>query len=373
MGNKYDWGIYNGVGGRYDFKDKDRNVHHQIMYMLNRTMQMFEYNGLPETIPSKELERMLQTNGFTFITEVEGELYAFNGGLGGEQDVYGKPTNIIVANPSLKFNKTLDLEEDGVLVNNDDMRIGLVPLISKYSTIMNEVEITMILATINKRVNNIISVADDNTAESARQYLKGIENGDMGFIVENKLYDSLKSKPVGDASGSIAELIEIQQYTKASLYNEIGLNSNFNMKKERLISEEVEINSNSIFPLVDNMLSCREKAIEKLNEKYGLAITVEFSSSWKYIDELVSEDCEDSSSDKTSEYSENGVDEDDILLDDDSIDTDVNDIEDDRTLPEDTDRLKGDTEKDEDTTVKEELELEEEDLEEDTKKKEEGV
>lgn len=372
MGNKYDWGIYNGVGGRYDFKDKDRNVHHQIMYMLNRTMQMFEYNGLPETIPSKELERMLQTNGFTFITEVEGELYAFNGGLGGEQDVYGKPTNIIVANPSLKFNKTLDLEEDGVLVNNDDMRIGLVPLISKYSTIMNEVEITMILATINKRVNNIISVADDNTADSARQYLKGIENGDMGFIVENKLFDSLKSKPVGDASGSIAELIEIQQYTKASLYNEIGLNSNFNMKKERLISEEVEINSNSIFPLVDNMLSCREKAIEKLNEKYGLAITVEFSSSWKYIDELVSEDCEDSSSDKTSEYSENGVDEDDILLDDDSIDTDVNDIEDDRTLPEDTDRLKGDTEKDADTTVNEELELEEEDLE-DTKKKEEGV
>lgn len=310
MSNKYDWGIYNGVGGKYNFKDKDINVQHQIMYMLNRTMQMFEYNGLPETIPSRELERMLQTNGFAFITEVEGELYAFNGGLGGEQNVYGRPTNIIVANPSLKFNKTLDLEEDGVLVNNDDMRIGLVPLISKYSTIMNEVEITMILATINKRVNNIISVADDNTAESARQYLKGIENGDMGFIVENKLYDSLKSKPVGDTSGSLAELIEIQQYTKASLYNEIGLNSNFNMKKERLISEEVEINSNSIFPLVDNMLSSREKAIEKLNEKYGLSVTVEFSSSWKYIDELVSEEYEENLSEELSENSEGELDTD---------------------------------------------------------------
>ena len=289
MGKPYSKGIYSGIGGQYDYKDKDRNVQHMIAYMLNRTLKMFEYENMPETIPVAEFERLLQVNGFAFVTEVEGELYAFNGGLGGEPDVYGKPTQITIANPALRFNKTLDIAKDGVLVKNDHVGIGLIPLFARYSTILNENEITMILATISKRVSNLISVSDDNTAKSAELYLKKLVAGELGYIMENKLFDSLKSTQTND-SGSVrmSDLIEFQQYMKASLFNEIGLNSNYNMKKERLITQEVEINSNSIFPLVDNMRDCRLEAIEKINEMYGTNISVRFGSSWKYIDEMVS-------------------------------------------------------------------------------------
>ena len=118
----------------------------------------------------------------------------------------------------------------------------------------------MILATINKRVNNHIAVSDDNTAESARKYLEKLEAGELGYIMENRLYESLKSISSSDNNSTrLVDLIELQQYVKASLYNELGLNSNFNMKKERLISEEIEINSNSIYPYIDNMLNCRTK------------------------------------------------------------------------------------------------------------------
>lgn len=266
---------------RYDFRKKAENVDNFIRYMLARTLQMFEYNGLPETMPQKELERILQVRGYAFVTEHEGELYAFTGSLGGKPGVYGEPTEIVIANPALVFNKTLNLKADGVLINNDDMQQGLIPLISKYATILNENEITMILSTINKRTNNLISVNDDNTAESARKYLEKLEAGELGFIMENRLYDSLKSKSTSETNSTrLVDLIELQQYIKASLYNELGLNSNFNMKKERLISKEVEINSNSIYPLVDNMLHCRQEAVEKINAMFGTSITVEFSSSW---------------------------------------------------------------------------------------------
>ncbi len=265
----------------YDFRNKVENVDNFIRYMLTRTLQMFEYDGLPDTIPQKELERLLQVQGYAFITKYEGKLYAFTGGLGGQQGVYGEPTEIVIANPALKFNKTLDLEKDGVLFNSDDMQQGLIPLISKYATILNENEITMILSTINKRVTNLISVSDDNTADSARKYLDNLEAGNIGYIMENRLYDSLKTKTTSETNSTrLVDLIELQQYIKASLYNELGLNSNFNMKKERLISEEVEINSNSIYPLVDNMLHCRQEAVEKINAMFGTSITVEFSSSW---------------------------------------------------------------------------------------------
>ena len=273
---------------RYDFRNKAENVDNFIRYMLARTLQMFEYNGLPKTIPQKELERLLQVQGYAFITEYEGKLYAFTGGLGGQQGVYGEPTEIVIANPALKFNKTLNIERDGVLINNDDMRQGLIPLISKYATILNENEITMILSTINKRVNNIISVSDDNTAESAKQYLKGLEEGNIGYIMESRLYESLKTKSNSETNSTrLIDLIELQQYIKASLYNELGLNSNFNMKRERLIKPEVEMNTSSIYPLVDNMLYCRQEAIEKINKRYGTSITVEFSSSWAEREEVL--------------------------------------------------------------------------------------
>lgn len=272
---------------RYDFRNKEENVNNFIRYMLARTLQMFEYNGLPETIPPKELERLLQVQGYAFITEYDGEIYAFSGSLGGQQGVYGEPTEIVIANPALKFNKTLNLERDGVLINNDDMRQGLIPLISKYATILNENEITMILSTINKRVNNIISVSDDNTAVSAKQYLKGLEDGNIGYIMESKLYESLKTRPNSETNSTrIIDLIELQQYIKASLYNELGLKSNFNMKRERLNKPEVEMNTGSIYPLVDNMLHCRQEAVEKINKRYGTSITVEFSSIWAEREEM---------------------------------------------------------------------------------------
>lgn len=284
MTNQYDWGIYNGIHGiPYDRKEKDRNTRNQVMYMLNRSLLMFEYHGLPESIPPIELERLLQSNGFAGITEVDGKLYAFYGGLGGEQDVYGRPTTMVISNPALNYNETLEIEKDVVLMRNDSMMLGLIPTFAKYCSMMNENEVSLTLASISQRVNNLISVADDNTATSASKYLKQLEEGKLGYIFESKLFDSLQTNPMNSSGGtSITELIELQQYLKASMFNEIGLNANYNMKRERLNSAEVEMNSDNLYPLVDNMLEHRRLALQEINEKYGTDISVEFNSSWDY-------------------------------------------------------------------------------------------
>ena len=72
----------------YCYKNKASNILNQNNYMLAKTLSMFEWENLPETIPYKEIERLLQTKGYAFVTKVNGELYAFTGGLGGEPDVY---------------------------------------------------------------------------------------------------------------------------------------------------------------------------------------------------------------------------------------------------------------------------------------------
>lgn len=282
--NKYDWGIYTGIGSSYDFKDKDTNIRNNIQYMLNRSFMIFDYEGLPDTLPKNEIEKMLQVNGYCFITEIDGKLYGFNGGLGGKRDSYNRPTEIVISNPALNINKTFKLDE-GVLIKNDDMMMGLIPIYDKYSSILAENEITMILANVNKRVNNLISVSDDNTGESARQYLKKLYEGELGFIFENRLYDSLKTNHAnGQVSSSLQDLLEFNQYIKATMYNEIGLNANFNMKRSRLVSDEVNLNLDGLYPLVDNMLIQRKTGLSEIKEKYNIDIEVEFSSSWEHRD-----------------------------------------------------------------------------------------
>ena len=81
---------------------------------------------------------------------------------------------------------------------------------------------------------------------------------------------------------SLTELFEFEQYLKASLFNEIGLSANYNMKRERLTKSEVECNTDNLYPLPDEMLSSRREAIDKINNLFGTDILVEFSSSWDY-------------------------------------------------------------------------------------------
>lgn len=267
----------------YNYQDKQRNVQTYVKYMVNRSLAMFQYHDLPDTIPQEELEKMLQCGGLAVWYKHNNELYVFNANLGGEGDVYNRPTKAIISNPYLKLNKECIIDEDCVLMLNDSLAVGLIPMYQKYCTIINETDISLILGTVNKRIQILLSANDDNTVVSAKQFIKNIEDGKLGVIAESKLFDSLKTNSVSTSqTNGLQEVWELQQFLKASMYNEIGLNANWNNKREKLNSSEVEMNTDNLYPLVDNMLDCRRKALEKVNEMFDTNITVEFNSSWDY-------------------------------------------------------------------------------------------
>lgn len=253
----------------------------QILYMLARTQSMFDYEGLPETIPARNLEIMLQLNGNVFFTEVEGSYYVFTGGLGGEPDVYYEPTIYTVANPALKYSANLKIGEDGILIRSDSYGVGLLPMMQKYSALLVENDFTMRIADINARIAFLLSAADDRTEKSARTFLERIVNGEMGVISDSAFLESLKVNPAGkENSTRMTDLIEYQQYLKAAWFNDLGINANYNMKRESISPDEAQLNDDALLPLIDDMLEQRELALKKINEKYGLNISVKLDSSW---------------------------------------------------------------------------------------------
>lgn len=272
-----------GLGpGLYDFANKEANVANYVTYMLARTQSMFEYEGLPETVPQRMLENLLQCNGFAVFTEVKGSLYAFRGGLGGPPDPYYRPTICTVSNPALSFNKELKIGEDCVLVPSDSYLVGLLPLFRRYASQLAENDLTIFISTVNSRITALLSAPNDNTRKAAEKYLEDVLKGKLGVIAEAPFLDGVKAQPYGGAASSnqTTQLIELQQYLKAGWYNDLGLQSNYNMKREAINSNEAQLNEQSLLPLVDDMLRCRRTALEQVNEKYGTKITVNLFSSW---------------------------------------------------------------------------------------------
>lgn len=267
----------------YDYLEKQRNIGIENEITYNKTMAMFKYHNLPDSLPCYELENLLQKNGFACIAKVESELYAFDGGLGGEPDVYYRPTICTVANPALNLSKDFVINKDCVIVKNDSNLVGLSHTISKYNTLITENEITILIALINSRMSVIFSGSDSATKTSAEQYLSMIKQGKLGVISDNAFLESLSINMGNNTRNNVFEdLIRLNMYLKASLNNSIGLNSNTALKKERLITAEIDVNNTSLYPLIDDMLECRRIGVEKINELFGTEITVELNSSWDY-------------------------------------------------------------------------------------------
>ena len=322
---------YFGVGSfikPYHFTDKEGCVRSYINYMLNRVQSMFKYDGLPDTIPQKMIELYIMTNGHSVIVKHEGNLYVCFGNWGGEPNEYYIPRDYIVANPYLNLFKTFTIGEDCVLAHNDSLFYGLMPMFRRYATMLVENDITMRMVDINSRIAALIDAKDDSTYAAAVKYLQDIEKGELGVIASSSFFDGITTQPYGEHNYQrLTDLIEYQQYTKASWFNELGLNANYNMKREAITSNESQLNDDMLLPLIDDMYNCRKLWVEQVNEMFDVEWSVEFASSWEdNMEEIeITQDIMENEADDSerSESSEGGEEvEDDNQESDDDVSSD---------------------------------------------------
>lgn len=287
--NRADW-LFGGID-KTILDDKDCLAKSYIRYMLGQTVEMFKYGNLPDSIPQKEIEILHQINSFAIWKKVNDKLYVFHGGLGGVLNEYYHPTKAVVSNPYLRFNEDMEIDKECVVTFNDKMRYGLLPMFSKYAYLLAECDISIRFATINARIPYLINADDDNTKDSAETVLRDIWDGKkLGVIVNKRLLDKngvFTAEFGAKDNHNIKDLIELRQYIKSSWYMELGIQSNYNMKRESLNSSETTMDESVLLPLIDDMLNERKIGIEKVNKMFGTNITVELSSSWEKIREEI--------------------------------------------------------------------------------------
>ena len=294
-----------------DFENKDLLFAYHMRMMFIRENQIFQWNGLPETIPKRSLELQLQLHGYTIfikhprthytkdgsiVQDKEEVLYALYGALGGRFNYNYMPTKAIISNPYLNLDKhEYTIGEDCVVIPNDTFYLGLTPLNSYYATQLVENDQSLNCMLINARLTDLLNAKDEDAKKSLEDVIDARKQGKIAVAYDKNWFGSdekgnIDTFPLGErSSNTIIQLIEHKQYIKGSYWNEIGVQSNYNMKRETITSNENILNVDSLLPLTDDMKEKREIGIKQLKDVFGIdGISVDFSSSWKKLqDEII--------------------------------------------------------------------------------------
>lgn len=270
-----------------DYENKDAAVSQYCFDMMNRIASMFKYEGdIPESFKPEFLDVYLFYYGHACVfKDIEGKLLCTFGNWATEPNPYYIPTKYTIANPYLPApnqSMTLTDGENCVIIKNDQHARGLKAMFEKHATLLVENDISRILAEYNSRVSDLLVAEDDKTKQSAELFLSRIKEGKLGVITSNAMLDSFTAhRQTAGSNTTLLPLIEHHQYIKSEWLADIGLDSNWNGKREAVNSAETALNKDYLMPLIDQMLEERQKGLERVNKLFGTNITVSLKSSWE--------------------------------------------------------------------------------------------
>lgn len=286
----------------YDPKDKTRNVDNYIDVFINRLMAIGKFRNLPEHIDEEMLLLTIITRGHVGWIAHKGKLWPLPGNFGptAKGSVYpttpqGRPTGYIITNTPLGIaGKIYTIDDDCVITRSDPLAMGFLPIIERYATMLAENDISLCNVDVLMRALYIISCMDDTEAKGADKFISDIKAGELSYLSDNDFMDKLAVNPGSNAGSNqvLKALIEYGQYLKASCFMDIGLNANWNSKREAINESEAALNDDALLPLIDVFKNCIDTSLEKVNKTFSELctegdISFELASSWQIMREEV--------------------------------------------------------------------------------------
>lgn len=262
-------------------RDRER-----LIEKVSRYSEMFKLKGGTSTIPNWRLKQLILMLGVGAFAPKDGKLYFLRGNLGGEPTPSYIPKKFIFSNPYIPWSAELEIDTECVLVKNDTGLQGILPILKRHTHLQTHVDLSFYIATVMSRLTAFGVAGRDQEAEAINKVLEDIEHGKIRALTDQNILNQIHTQPYAGDARFITSLIEMMQYSKASEATDLGLQANWNAKRETLTSSETLLNENTIRSFVDNMWECWNEWIDQVNEMYGEYLDkgpfeIEWGSAWR--------------------------------------------------------------------------------------------
>lgn len=230
-----------------------------------------EWDGLPEGIEARHIERWLFSNGMCcFFKRNQGSFMVLECAPDGKQNVYGDPTGYRITGVNYQTHRSAD---ECVIIKNNLLSLPTEPFIMHYVNKITEAERTMDV-NIKACKTPVIFACDDKDLLSFKRMFQQVDGNTPALFVDRGLnLDSIQAFLTGvKFMGN--ELMDYKRSVESDLLTFIGQNNTPIDKKERLITNEAEANNQLIASFSDLQLTARQQACEEINKMFGLSVSV---------------------------------------------------------------------------------------------------
>lgn len=258
---------------------------HWRRMLYSKIENIFEYENLPEEINERAFKLGLFLFGKLVFYKIGDKYLIQNFSYTDKLDWYYVPKNGRVVNPWLPIghqNWEFEVDKECVIWNctpdiySFKQRSVVSDLVYKTATQLSENDMSYYCIQRNHRLIAIVTAQDDKQKAEADRILDHMYNADPEMVMKEDLVNRIQVNPIAlnGTRSPLTELIEFHQFILANFYHAFGINSNYNLKREQLNSNEITVNEDVMRLNIEDMLQCRQKGIEKINEIYGLNIRV---------------------------------------------------------------------------------------------------
>lgn len=262
-------------------------------FILRLLYRVILFENVPETVSETFMKLILYTQGKVcflrgdLIGENDTQLLSLNCTRADTPDVYYIPRKVLVVNPRLKKSYNITPGEKCEVVylseadkyNLSEINGGLYSLIERTAVMLADNDISINTAQKNTRLVNLVGADTQNTVDSIRAAICSMYEGEPTIVVKSSLIDKLQGVPIiqNQTNHNLIELIEVQQYILSHFYEQIGICTHDQMKRERLITAEINDNLDLAFLNVDDILASLQEGLQRVNDMFGTNISAKLN------------------------------------------------------------------------------------------------
>ena len=264
------------------FLQNQRTYLQYVNRLTELSISMFDWKNLPDTIDARFLELALFNDGMAvfFKDEVMGYL-GLQVMIGGALDVYRIPiTRTAFAQNG--YQMKLD-QSNSVIIFNNMLHTNSILDVQEMSKRLYEIQRTIDVNVIQQKTPKIITCTENQRLVMKNLYAQYI--GNEPFIFGDKNLDLSGIKTFDTTSPYVADKLydlKTQYWNEALTY--LGISNVNTVKKERMITDEVQRNLGGTIASRYSRLFMRQQACEQINKMFGLNISVDYREDMQVLD-----------------------------------------------------------------------------------------
>lgn len=247
----------------------------------------FVWDGLPETVNERYLERVLHRHGLAVFFE-DPRLHAFfalHAAGTGDVDVYGDPKTFRVTG-NRYINREIS-SKDCVPIWTNRNRVNDQWVVNYYAAALAEAAETVRVNALNSRSPMILALSQEQRLAGENFYRQVAEGQPVIFTVKDDmgrgLAESVQALDNRQSPNAISDAIRVKKEIWDDAMLALGIQAAPPDKKERLVDDEVEAIQGQTAAFRGVAIGARQEAADAINERYGLNVSVH----WRHSREQV--------------------------------------------------------------------------------------